>query len=130
MEGSGSGLYRIEVVVGKGARGAKILNHPVPPAFRESVKVGEQNLYAAGSALVGDRDPRGHQYTIQMQPRDNERSGAGLGLPVLAALVGGLLERRTRGATIIAGRQRARLHRFDQNRYVRARYDLGDDLGY
>ena len=102
-EGSGPGLYRIEVVVGRGAGGAKILNHPVPPAFRESVKVGEQNLYAAGSALVGDRDPRGHQYTIQMQPRDNERSGAGLGLPVLAALVGGLLERRTRGATIVAG---------------------------
>ena len=103
VEGSGPGLYRIEVVVGKGSGGAKILNHPVPAAFRESVKVGEQNLYAAGSALVGDRDPRGHQYTIQMQPRDNERSGAGLGLPVLAALVGGLLERRTRGATIVAG---------------------------
>ena len=102
-EGSGPGLYRIEVVVGRGAGGAKVLNHPVPPAFRESVKVGEQNLYTAGSALVGDRDPRGHQYTIQMQPRDNERSGAGLGLPVLAALVGGLLERRTRGATIVAG---------------------------
>ncbi len=102
-EGSGPGLYRIEVVVGKGSGGAKILNHPVPPSFRESVKVGEQNLYAAGSALVGDRNPHGHQYTIQMQPRDNERSGVGLGLPVLAALVGGLLERRTRGATIVAG---------------------------
>ncbi|MCY4594278.1 MAG: BREX system Lon protease-like protein BrxL [Bryobacterales bacterium] len=102
-DGSGTGLYRIEAVVGTGAGGAKILNHPVPPAFRESVNVAEQNLYAAGSALVGGRDPRGHQYTIQMQPRDNERSGAGLGLPVLAALVGGLLERRTRGATIIAG---------------------------
>ena len=102
-EGSGPGLYRIEAVVGKGAGGAKILNHPVPPAFRESSRVAEQNLYTAGSALVGDRDPRFHQYTLQMQPRDNERSGAGLGLPVLAALVGGLLERRTRGATIIAG---------------------------
>lgn len=76
---------------------------PAPPAFRESVNVAEQNLYAAGSVLVGDRDPRGHQYTIQMQPRDNERSGAALGLPVLAALVGGLMERRTRSATIIPG---------------------------
>ena len=103
VEGSGPGLYRIEVVVGRGAGSAKILNHPVPPSFRESVNVGEQNLYAAGSALVGDRDPRGYQYTIQMQPRDNERSGTGLGLPVLAALVGGLLERRTRGATIVSG---------------------------
>ena len=65
--------------------------------------MAEQNLYTAGSVLVGDHNPRSHQYTVQMQPRDNERSGAGLGLPVLAALVGGLLERRTRGATIIVG---------------------------
>ncbi len=102
-DGADTGLYRIEVVVGKGSGGAKILNHPIPPAFRESVNVAEQNLYAGAAELVGDRDPRGHQYTVQMQPRDNERSGAGLGLPTLAALVGGLLERRTRGATIIAG---------------------------
>ena len=40
-----------------------------PPAFRESVNVGEQNLYAAGKALVGDRDARAHRYTVQMQPR-------------------------------------------------------------
>ena len=88
---------------GPGAGGAKILNQPVPPAFRESVRVGEQNLYAAGKGLVGDREARAHQYTVQMQPRDNDKSGAGLGLPVLAALVGGLLERKTRGATIIVG---------------------------
>ena len=67
-EGSGPGLYRIEAVVGKGAGGAKILNHPVPPAFRESLRVAEQNLYTAGSALVGDYDPRSHQYMVQMQP--------------------------------------------------------------
>ena len=89
--------------MGRGAGGAKILNYPVPPAFRESVRVGEQNLYTRRVALVGDRDPHGHQYTIQMQPRDNERSGTGLGLPVLAALVSGLREHRTRGATIITG---------------------------
>ena len=53
VEGSGPGLYRIEVVVGKGARGAKILNHPVPAAFRESVKVGEQNLYAGEARWWG-----------------------------------------------------------------------------
>ena len=103
MEGTGPGLYRIEVVVGPGAGATKILNQPVPPAFRESVNVGEQNLYAAGRVLVGDRDARAHRYTVQMQPRDNDKSGTGLGLPVLAALVGGLLERKTRGATIIVG---------------------------
>jgi ATP-dependent Lon protease len=34
---------------------------------------------------------------------DNDRSGAGLGLPVMVALVGGLLDRNTRGSTIVVG---------------------------
>src|SRR5262249_5362281 len=41
---AGPGLYRIEVTSGPGG-GVKILNQPTPPAFRESVRVGEQNLY-------------------------------------------------------------------------------------
>jgi ATP-dependent Lon protease len=99
---AGAGLYRIEIAVGPGG-GVKILNHPVPPSFRESVKVGEQNLYARAKELVGDRDARAHEYSIQLRPFDADRSGAGVGLPVLVALVGGLLERSTRGGTIIVG---------------------------
>ncbi len=100
--GAGAGLYRIEVAVGPGS-GAKILNHPVPPAFRESVKVGEQNLYGRAKELVGGRDPRAHEYSIQLRPFDADKTGAGLGLAVLVACVGGLLERSTRGGTIIVG---------------------------
>ncbi len=97
-----SGLCRVEIAVGPGG-GAKILNQPVPPAFRESVKVGEQNLYAHAKEVVGDRDPRAHEYSIQLRPFDADKSGAGLGLPVLVAMVGALLERGTRGGTIIFG---------------------------
>ena len=99
---AGAGLYRVEIAVGPGG-GAKILNHPAPPGFRESVKVGEQNLYARAKELVGDRDPRAHEYSIQLRPFDADRSGAGLGLPVLVACVGALLERSTRGGTIVVG---------------------------
>jgi ATP-dependent Lon protease len=99
---AGPGLYRIEVTVGPG-NGAKILNHPQPPAFRESVRVGEQNLYTRAKELVGNRDPRSHEYSIQLRPFDADKSGAGLGLPTLVALVGGLLERNTRGGTIVVG---------------------------
>jgi len=99
---AGPGLYRIEVAVGPG-NGTKILNRPEPPSFRESVKVGEQNLYARAKELVGNRDPRSHEYSIQLRPFDADKSGAGLGLPVLVACVGGLLERSTRGGTIIVG---------------------------
>jgi ATP-dependent Lon protease len=99
---AGASLYRIEVAVGPGG-GVKILNQPVPPAFRESARVGEQNLYTRAKGLVGDRDPRGHEYSVQLRAMDTDRSGAGLGLPILVALVGGLLERNTRGSTIIVG---------------------------
>jgi ATP-dependent Lon protease len=99
---TGPSLYRIEVAVGPGS-GVKILNQPVPPAFRESTKVGEQNLYSRAKGLVGNRDPRGHEFSIQLRAMDNDRSGAGLGLPVMVALVGGLLDRNTRGSTIVVG---------------------------
>jgi ATP-dependent Lon protease len=99
---TGAGLYRLEVTSGPGG-GVKILNQPVPPAFRESVRIGEQNLYARAKELVGDRDPREHEFSIQMRAIDSDRSGAGLGLPVLVALCGALLGKNTRGGTIVVG---------------------------
>jgi ATP-dependent Lon protease len=38
-----------------------------------------------------------------MRPMDADKSGTGMGLPVLVALCGSLLVRNTRGGTIIAG---------------------------
>jgi ATP-dependent Lon protease len=96
------GLYRIEVASGPGA-GVKVLNQPTPPAFRESVKVGEQNLYTRAKELVGDRNPREHEFSVQMRSMDADKSGAGVGLPVLVALCGALVGRNTRGGTIIVG---------------------------
>ncbi|NUM53506.1 MAG: BREX system Lon protease-like protein BrxL [Candidatus Hydrogenedentes bacterium] len=99
---AGPGLYRIEVTCGPGG-GVRVLNQPTPPAFRESVKVGEQNLYGRAKELVGDRNPREEEFSIQMRPMDADKSGVGLGLPVLVAFCGSLLGRNTRGGTIIVG---------------------------
>jgi ATP-dependent Lon protease len=99
---TGPGLYRIEITSGSGG-GVKILNQPTPPPFRESVRVAEQNLYTRAKELVGDRNPREHEFTVQMRPADADKSGQGLGLPALIAFAGSLLERNTRGATIIVG---------------------------
>ncbi len=99
---TGPGLYRVEVTCGPG-NGVKILNHPTPPAFRESVKVGEQNLYTKAKELVGDRDPRSEEFSIQLRAMDADKSGAGIGLAVLVALCGALLGRNTRGGAMIAG---------------------------
>ncbi len=99
---AGPGLYRIEATSGPGS-GVRILNSPTPPGFRESVKVGEQNLYTRAKALVGERDPRDHEFSIQMRAIDNDRTGNGLGLGIVVALAGSLLERNTKGGLIIVG---------------------------
>ena len=99
---TGASLYRIEVASGKGS-GVKILNAPVPPPFRESVRYAEQNLYTRARELVGDRDPRAHEFSVQLRAMDNDRSGASLGLPALLALCGGLLEKSMKGGLIIVG---------------------------
>ena len=95
-------LYRIEVTVGPGA-GVRILNAPVPPAFRESVRYGKQNLYTRAKELVGDRDPREHEFSVQLRAIHADRSGAGLGLAVLVALCSGRLERSIKGGLIVVG---------------------------
>lgn len=99
---TGPGLCRIEVTAGPGG-GVRILNQPTPPQFRESVRIGEQNLYTRAKELVGDKNPREEEFTIQMRPMDADKTGAGLGLPVVVALCGALLERNTRGSTIVVG---------------------------
>ncbi len=101
-EGAGVGLYRIEITAGPGGS-VRILNAQVPATFRESVKFAEQNLYVRARELVGDRDPRAHEFSIQLRAIDADRSGAGLGLAVLIALSGALLERSTKGGLIIVG---------------------------
>jgi ATP-dependent Lon protease len=67
------------------------------------VKVGEQNLYARAKELVGDRDPREHEFSIQMRAIDSDKTGGGVALPVLVSLCGSLLGKNTRGGTIIVG---------------------------
>lgn len=97
-----SGLYRIEVNEGPGS-GLKVLNKPIPPAFRESIGFAEQNLYARSLQLVGDKDPRQHEFTVQLRAFDAAKSGAKLGVASLVALCTSLLKRSVRGGLIIVG---------------------------
>ena len=97
-----SGLYRIEVNEGPGT-GVKVLNKPIPPAFRESIGFAEQNLYARSVQLVGDKDPRQHEFTVQLRAFDAAKSGSKLGVASLVALCTSLLKRSVRGGLIIVG---------------------------
>ena len=96
------GLYRIEINEGPGS-GVKILNKPVPPAFKESMGYAEQNLYARAMQLVGDKEPRHHEFSVQLRSFDASKSGAGLGMASLIALCTALLKKSVRGKLIIVG---------------------------
>ena len=96
------GLYRIEINEGPGS-GVKILNKPVPPAFKESMGYAEQNLYSRSVQLVGDKDPRHREFSAQLRAFDASKSGAKLGMASLVALCTALLKKSVRGGLIIVG---------------------------
>jgi ATP-dependent Lon protease len=96
------GLFRIECTGGPGS-GVKILNQPPPAPFKESVRCAEQNLYANAKSLVGDREPRSHEYTIQVRAYDASRSGSATGVGVLLALCSALLEKNLKGGLVVVG---------------------------
>jgi ATP-dependent Lon protease len=97
-----AGLYRIEVNEGPGS-GVRILNKPTPTAFQESLRYAEQNLYARTMQLLGDRDPRSHEFSVQLRSFDASKSGVKLGVPALIALCSALLRKPTRGGLIVVG---------------------------
>jgi ATP-dependent Lon protease len=98
----GLGLYRIEVNEGPGS-GARILNRPAPQPFQESVRFAEQNLYAQAKLLIGDRDPRSHEFSIQLRAFDISKNGGSLGLPILLAMSSALLQKSLKSGLVVVG---------------------------
>lgn len=96
------GLFRLEVTEGPGS-GVRVLNNPVPAAFRESIRCAEQNLYARAMQLVGDRDPRAHEFSVQLRGFDAAKSGAKTGIAALIALSSALLKKSVRGGLVVVG---------------------------
>ena len=96
------GLFRLEVTEGPGS-GVRVLNKPVPPAFQESIRCAEQNLYARAMQLVGDRDPRSHEFSVQLRGFDAAKSGAKTGVASLVALCSALLRKSVRGGLLVVG---------------------------
>ena len=96
------GLYRVDITEGPGS-GVKILNQPAPSPFKESVRCAEQNLYVRAKELVGDRDPRQHEFSVQLRAFDSAKSGAGVGVGVLLALCSSLLQKSIKGGLMVTG---------------------------
>ncbi len=96
------GLFKIEINETNGS-GVRILNKPTPPAFKECVSFAEANLISKAKALVGDKDPREHEFSIQLRSFDVSSSGSSTGIAVLAGLCSALLKKSIRGGVIIIG---------------------------
>ncbi len=98
----GTGLFRIEVNEGPGGT-VRILNQSPPAAFRESVNFAVQNLYTRAGELVGDRNPREHEFSVQLRSFDAAKSAAHSGVAVLVALASALLARPLKGGMAVVG---------------------------
>jgi ATP-dependent Lon protease len=96
------GLYRVDITEGPGS-GVKILNQPAPAPFKESVKCAEQNLYGRARELVGDREPRQHEFSVQLRAFDSAKSGNAVGVGVLLGLCSSLLQKSIKGGMVITG---------------------------
>ena len=97
-----TGLYKIEINSAPGS-GVKILNKPAPPQFQESVRYAEQNLYSKNKELIGDREARLNEFSIQLRAFDASKSGNGMGMAVLIGMCSALLEKSTKGGLVIVG---------------------------
>ncbi|MBY3225884.1 protease Lon-related BREX system protein BrxL [Rhizobium laguerreae] len=97
-----TGLFRIEVTESNGS-GVRILNQAPPGPFRESVRIAEQNLYARARDLVGERNPREHEFAVQLRSFDAAKSGDQIGIGVLVGLCSALLGKPLKGGLIISG---------------------------
>ncbi len=97
-----TGLYKIEINSSSGS-GVKILNKPAPPQFQESVRYAEQNLYSKSKELIGDREARLNEFSIQLRAFDASKSGNGMGMAVLMGMCSAVLEKNTKGGLVIVG---------------------------
>lgn len=53
--------------------------------------------------LVGDRDPRSHEFSVQLRAFDAAKSGAKTGVASLIALSSALLRKSVRGGLVVVG---------------------------
>jgi ATP-dependent Lon protease len=53
--------------------------------------------------IVGDKDPRSHEFSIHLRSFDSSKSGNGMGMVVLMSICNALLEKNTKGGLVIVG---------------------------
>ena len=62
-----------------------------------------RRLYSRSGELVGDRNPREHEFSVQLRAFDASKSGRSLGVAVLLALCSALINKSLRGGLVVVG---------------------------
>ena len=101
-ENEGSGLYKIEVTVTPGSS-IRLINVKAPSGLREGLRSAEQVLYTQAKSLIGDRDPKGSEFSVQVRALTAVKGASSLGMPILLALCSAALGRSLKGGVVIAG---------------------------
>ena len=58
---------------------------------------------ARAKELVGDRDPRSHEFSVQLRAFDTNKSGAATGVGILLGMSSALLEKSLKGGLAVVG---------------------------
>ncbi len=67
------------------------------------MKYAEANLYSRSTELVGDRNPREHEFSVQLRAYDAAKAGQSLGVAALMAMCSTLINRSLRGGLVVVG---------------------------
>jgi hypothetical protein len=67
------------------------------------VRVGEQNLYIRAKELVGDRNPREEEFSLQMRPMDADKTGPASAFPSLSPCAAACLDEIHAAAPSLSG---------------------------
>lgn len=95
-------VARIEVAQARG-HGVRLLNESPSGALRAGVKAAKKYLHTHAADLVGTRNPRGRELTIQVHPLNGRKVAGSFSLGLLLALCSSLLNKQLRGGLVIVG---------------------------
>jgi ATP-dependent Lon protease len=60
-------------------------------------------LFSRSNELVGDRNPREHEFSVQLRAYDASKAGQSLGVAALMAMCSTLINRSLRGGLVVVG---------------------------
>jgi MarR family transcriptional regulator, organic hydroperoxide resistance regulator len=92
----------IEVAESRG-QGIRLVAESPTAALRAGVKATRDYLYAHAADLVGARNPKSHEFVVEVRPLDGNKADGPYSAGLLLACCSALLKKQLRGGLIILG---------------------------